>query len=270
LTNNTFYFNIFTLSVINPTMNKLKYILLSLLSFTCISHATQWANRAPSVQNSSAFLEINIKNSNEVRYLFNNLSAELVKEYNTSDKIAFEMMDASDSAMLNFFNHVTQRKNSDHLAMTYFDKFIIDGETLPTCFVFYEPSKNIFNSYISSGFSQEEAFTYLVSHEMAHCFFKHKGIQLDPQGDEIIADLFAIAHSMNNNRYNQVVKIIKFTKHTENPIHSNGIILEKFFLQANQKNLFAEKKSPQEIMQLVLNYFKDNFSSHIIKFNIND
>lgn len=214
----------------------------------------------------SSYSNINIYNSDEVRYLFNKMSEALIKEYNhnKTKNLAFEMLDASDTDVLQFYNKVTHRENNNHLALDYFANFKIDGENVPACFVFYDPTKKIFTNYMQQGFTQEEAFSYLTVHEFAHCLFASRGVSVDSRGNEILADLFAVAHSMNLNKYKQVVKIIKLNKVTNSAIHQNAPFLENFFLMSNDNNLFSTKKTPDELVDIVFSYFKNHFQEHII------
>lgn len=211
--------------------------------------------------------KINIYNSDEVRYLFNHMSEDLIERFNknnTQDPIAFEMIDASDPTVLKFYNKVTHRENTEHLAISYFKQFKIDGKISQACFVFYEPTKNIFSAYMNKGFTQEEAFSYTTTHEIGHCLFRARDIRTDRKGNELLADLFAIAHSMNHNKYNQAVKIIKINQDTPSELHQNSQALENFFLFSNENNLFAQEKTPDELMDTVLSYFKEHHSNHFV------
>lgn len=213
--------------------------------------------------------KINIYNSDEVRYLFNHMSEDLISRFNHNKKepIAFEMIDASDPTVLKFYNKATRRKNTEHLAISYFKQFKIDGELTQACFVFYEPTKNVFSAYMEKGFTQEESFSYTTTHEIGHCLFRARDIRTDRKGSELLADLFAIAHSMNHNKYKQVVKIIKLNKSTPSEIHQNANELENFLFYSNDKNLFATEKTPDELMDIVLSYFKEHHGHHLVDIN---
>lgn len=247
--------------------NIMKLLLTGLIALSSIN--TTYANSI-FIKQEAADLKIpkiNIYNSDEVRYLFNHMSEDLIERFNQNNKqnpIAFEMIDASDPTVLKFYNKVTHRENTEHLAISYFKQFKIDGKISQACFVFYEPTKNIFSAYMNKGFTQEEAFSYTTTHEIGHCLFRSRDIRTDRKGSELLADLFAIAHSMNNNKYNQAVKIIKINKDTSSEIHQNSQALEKFFLYSNENNLFANKKNPDELLSLVLTYFKENHSNHFV------
>lgn len=208
-----------------------------------------------------SFQDINIKNSNAVRYTFLSMTNTMLKDYvnHKNNPLSIEFMDASNPSVLKFYNSVTRRDNQDHLAMTYFKNFNVDGVNTPTCFIFYEPSKNIFEGYLSKDFTQEESFTYLVSHELGHCLFKYANIDPDPHGKEVLADLFSIATMMNEGRNNLAVKVIKNSKTQNDKIHETGEYLEKFFLQANEKNIFKEKIKPQEVIDSAYSFYKNNY-----------
>lgn len=211
----------------------------------------------------SSFQEVNLKNSNSIRYSFLELANGLIKKYDSPNYLAVEFMDASNPAVLRFYNSVTNRNNDEHMAVSYFNKFNIDGQDISTCFVFYEPSKKIFEGYMSRGFTQEETFKYLVGHEMGHCFARHQKPSMventDARGNELLADLFVIADNMNNNNYNLAVKIINFVKLSNDKIHETSPFTEKFLLEANEKNLFKNYLPPSELLDLIYTFFEKNY-----------
>lgn len=251
----------------------MKLLLTGLITLTSLntSYAEQSANTSLILADEDEVADlkipkINIYNSDEVRYLFNHMSEDLISRFNHNKKepIAFEMIDASDPTVLKFYNKVTRRENTEHLAISYFKEFKIDGELTQACFVFYEPTKNVFSAYMEKGFTQEETFSYTTTHEIGHCLFRAREIRTDRKGSELLADLFAIAHSMNHNKYKQVVKIIKLNKSTPSEIHQNSQALENFFLFSNENNLFAKEKTPDELIDTVLSYFKEHHSNHFV------
>lgn len=231
--------------------------------------ASAFAQYKPLNVSSDDFQEVNLKNSNSIRYSFLKMANNLINAYDSQENLAVEFIDASNPSVLNFYNSVTNRDNKEHMAMTYFKNFNIDGKNMATCFVFYEPSKKIFENYGTQGFNQHETFTYLVGHEMGHCFNRHKNIELvnstDTRGSEVLADLFIIADRMNNNDYNLAVKIINFTKVSGSPIHQTSQFTEKFLLESNEKNTFQHKLSPDELLELTYKFFKNNYTKDVDK-----
>ena len=231
------------------------------ITLTLIINSSALTAKEIAPEINSNFQEINIKNSNAIRYTFLSMSNAMLKQYvtNKSNPLAIEFMDASNPAILKFYNSVTRRENKEHLAMTYFKNFNVDGVNTPTCFIFYEPSKNIFEGYLTKDLTQEETFTYLVSHEIGHCLFKYADIDPDAHATEVLADLFSLATIMNDGRNNLAVKIIKLSKNQNDKVHETNSYLEKFFLESNKKNTFSEKIKPQEVIDIAYTFFKNNY-----------
>lgn len=242
-------------------MDILKLLKIGLMNLTLTVSCSHVFAQSQSNEPNPLFQEFNIKNSNAVRFTFLQMSNEIVKKYdqNKSNPLTVEFMDASNPSILKFYNSVTRRDNREHLAMSYFKNFNIDGVNRPTCFIFYEPEKNIFEGYFARGFTKEETFSYLVSHEMGHCLFMYGDIDSDSHGREVLADLFAIADLMNEGRYNLAVKVIKMSKQQNDKLHETGQYIEPFFLYANEKNLFKEKAKPQDVIDIAYNFFREKY-----------
>lgn len=203
----------------------------------------------------------------------------LAEDYRKGSPHPLDMriFDIANPTLKNFLQNSKHAVFSDiFLAVTYYDKFKVNGVNTPFCFVMYDSNKKellnnylappifsklsgkVHNSFMSKSlFDQDSLIEYMVYHEFGHCAIfntEHFGRTnySNDREHEMLADMFAIAHFLlNKNEPINIERIIKINdqQKPDDP-HSNSIALQIFY---NDLKDYIEKnpdKKPNNAYEL--------------------
>ncbi len=229
-------------------MNILKYLKKGLILNFCLIFSTP------------SFSNFDYNNENDIRTTFNKEISSLFKSYKSTQPLTADILNSGDPNVLSFLKGISKHKEGHGLAVNYFKNFKVSGVDTSFCLIFYEPKNNIFKDYIKkTEFNQEDAITYLIWHEMGHCFAFHETFLKNERDDEKIADMFAIALSLNNKKEKMAITILKELKNINyQDIHSNIDYLKKFHHELKLSELLNKELSINQILAVIFYYYNNN------------
>ena len=221
-------------------MKFIKIILLSLLFFSNTSYSAKDSDDIENID--LGIVTLNTNNSSEdFLSSYQNKIAHIIKNYPQIEgkKLNAQIFDITNKVFYNFLlsSKGYKTKDTDLMAMMYFDQFAINKEASSFCFILYDSKSTLLKSYrLYSLFNSEAITSYLAAHEMGHCLYAHQyqignvKEKLTPKENEQIADMFSIAYFLTIGQKENAAKIIRNVKSLQpDDIHSNTEQLSEFF-----------------------------------------
>lgn len=218
----------------------MKIIFFILFLFVNSCHA---ANNRETLENIDlGIVTLNTSNSKEdFLSSYQNKIAHIIKNYPQpkGKKLNAQIFDISNKVFYDFLisSRGYKRKDTDLMAMMYFEQFSVNQEESSFCFILYDSKSTLLKSYtLYSLFNNEAITSYLAAHEMGHCLYAHQyqignvKEKLTPKENEQIADMFSIAYFLVIGQKENAAKIIRNIKTLKtNDIHSNTEELSTFY-----------------------------------------
>lgn len=200
---------------------------------------------------------------------FNDGLSVLLNEYRTFVKSPLDarLMNIAEPQTYRFLKNSTQQEYTEHfLAVQYFPNYVVNQMPTSFCFVLYDDKKRYEVSHYYQLFPNKDfALSYLISHEFAHCMYRHQSqvrtlaASLTPHQNESFADIFSYSYFLSKGYPDISNAIEKFSKmDKKNEIHNNYPQLKSFISYLKNNKISLHNKNIMEIYEISMNFVSGN------------